>query len=201
MTETKIKLCGMMRPEDVKNASGLNPDYIGVILSKGFKRSVDPDELPKFREVLGEGIPLVGVFVDEPVNYITYISHMELIDVIQLHGKESDEDVLRVKNLTKKPVIKAFKITSKEDVKKAESSHADMVLLDAGTGTGELFDWELIKDVKRDYILAGGLDSNNVINAISSLHPYGVDVSSGIETDGKKDMAKMAEFVRKGRQV
>lgn len=198
---TRIKFCGMRTPEDVKKASGLAPDYIGVVLSKGFKRSVDPDELPAFRENLGEEIPLVGVFVDEPVNYISFICSRGLIDIIQLHGDESDEDILSVKTLTKKPVIKAFRITSKEDIQKIESSHADMVLLDAGTGTGESFDWELIKDIKRDYILAGGLTPDNVTNAIITLHPYGVDVSSGIETDDKKDMGKMAEFVRKGREV
>ena len=196
---TRIKLCGMMTPEDVKNASGLSPDYIGVVLSKGFKRSVDPDELPSFREKLKEGIPLVGVFVNEPVNYISYICSRGLIDMIQLHGDESDDDVLTIKTLTKKPVIKAFKITSKKDINKAENSHADLVLLDAGTGTGESFDWSLVTGIKRDYILAGGLDTYNVYDAIKKLHPYGVDVSSGIETDGKKDMGKMAEFIRKGR--
>ena len=193
---TKVKLCGMMSPEDVKNASALSPAYIGVILSSGFKRSVNPGELPEFRKNLGEGIPLVGVFVDEPLEVIKNIADNGLIDVIQLHGKESDDDVKRIKTETKKQVIKAFKITSKEDINKAEESSADFVLLDAGTGTGESFDWDLITGIKREYILAGGLDPYNVSEAIKLLHPYGVDVSSGIETDGHKDKYKMKEFVK-----
>lgn len=192
---TKVKLCGMRSPEDVKNASALSPAYIGVILSSGFKRSVDPGELPKFRKNLGDGIPLVGVFVDEPLEDIKNIADKGLIDVIQLHGKESDDDVKRIKKETNKQVIKAFKITTKEDIKKAEKSSADIVLLDAGTGTGESFDWQLVIGIKRDYILAGGLDPYNVSDAINELHPYGVDVSSGIETDGRKDKYKMKEFV------
>ena len=119
---TRIKLCGMMSPEDVKNASALSLDYIGVILSKGFRRSVDPSELPKFRENLSEGIPLVGVFVDEPMENITSLANEGLIDVIQLHGNESDDDIVSLKKDTNKQIIKAIKITSKEDVKKAEIS-------------------------------------------------------------------------------
>ena len=89
--------------------------------------------------------------------------------------------------MTGKPVIKAFRIKTKEDALKAEKSPADMILLDAGAGDGRTFDWSLIGSaVKRPYFLAGGLDPSNAGAAIEALDPWGLDVSSGIESEGKK---------------
>lgn len=122
----------------------------------------------------------------------------------QLHGDENETFISHLRSLTDKPIIKAFQISSESDIDKVKQSTADFVLLDSGTGTGTVFDWEYIRNLNRPYFLAGGLSENNVAEAIRSLHPYAVDVSSGIETNGYKDKIKMAAFcatVRKEDRV
>ena len=117
------------------------------------------------------------------------------IDIAQLHGSEDEEYILRLRSLTGKPLIKAIKVQSEADIVAADKSGADYVLLDSGAGTGMTFNWELIKGIKRPYFLAGGLSPENVADAIRTLNPFAVDVSSGIETDGLKDESKMTDFV------
>ncbi|MBR3735275.1 MAG: phosphoribosylanthranilate isomerase [Lachnospiraceae bacterium] len=192
---TKIKLCGMMNPPDVITAMELGVDYVGFILSEGFRRTIPLGTFCELNSYLaGSGVKKVGVFVNEPIEGIMEY-YEESLDVIQLHGQE---DALYIKTLrqhTKKPIIKAFKITSAEDVQMANKSTADYVLLDSGTGTGKTFDHSLIEGINRPYFLAGGLTAQNVKEAILKLHPYAVDASSCLETDGRKDKNKMTEFV------
>lgn len=191
---TKIKLCGMMQPKDVITACELGADYIGFILSEGFRRTV---VLGTFCELWSYAndydVKKVGVFVNESIDSICEY-YAEMLDVIQLHGNESNKFINELKERTGKPVIKAFKILSQEDVRMAEKSSADLILLDSGTGTGKTFDHSLIGDIKRPYLLAGGLTAENVASAIETLHPYGVDASSCLETNGAKDSQKMREF-------
>jgi len=123
-----------------------------------------------------------------------------VIDVAQLHGSEDDDYIVRLRALTGKPIFRAFKVKSESDLPAIENCAADLVLLDSGAGTGKTFDWSLVQSVQRPYFLAGGLDPDNVADAIAALHPYGVDVSSGIETDGVKDESKMAAFVAAARK-
>ena len=113
----------------------------------------------------------------------------------QLHGSEDPDYIRQLRTLTDKPIIKAFTIKNQYQIKNAAQSPADYVLLDSGAGTGTVFDWKLIQDIRRPYFLAGGLSPENVEDAIKYLNPYAVDVSSGIETDKIKDKRKMAEFV------
>lgn len=193
--KTKIKLCGMMNPPDVITAMELGVDYVGFILSEGFRRTIPLGTFCELESYLaGSAVKKVGVFVNEPIEGIMEY-YEESLDVIQLHGQE---DALYIKTLrqhTKKPIIKAFKITSAEDVQMANKSTADYVLLDSGTGTGKTFDHSLIEGIDRPYFLAGGLTAQNVKEAIRKLHPYAVDASSCLETDGRKDKNKMTEFV------
>ena len=193
--QTKVKLCGLMRKEDVEAACALEADYIGFILAKGFRRSVDPEMVRRWCDDVGQETKKVGVFVNDDIERIISIAGEGTIDAIQLHGNEDSEFIRQLKEKTDKIIIKAFTIKSEEDIAKAEDSDADIVLLDSGTGTGKRFDTSLIKGISRDYILAGGLDPDNVAEAVKGLQPYGVDVSSGIETDGKKDPIKMQAFV------
>lgn len=198
---TKIKLCGMMQPKDVITACELGADYIGFILSEGFRRTVVLGtfcELESYAH--GYDVKKVGVFVNEPMESICGV-YAEMLDVIQLHGNESNKFINELKERTGKPVIKAFKIRSAEDVKAAEKSSADYVLLDSGTGTGKTFDHSLIGDISRPYFLAGGLTAENVVQAIETLHPYAVDASSCLETDGAKDSEKMRAFVKAVRNA
>jgi phosphoribosylanthranilate isomerase len=122
------------------------------------------------------------------------------IDMAQLHGNEDEAYISEIKNRTGKEVIKAFKITDKDSVDKAFSTDADYVLLDAGMGDGVTFDWNLILDIDKPYFLAGGLGADNIANVMSNIRPFAVDVSSGIETDGLKDKAKMISFAKEVRK-
>jgi phosphoribosylanthranilate isomerase len=134
------------------------------------------------------------VFVNDDLYHVAELLNRGVIDIAQLHGSEDAEYIGHLRQLTGKPVIRAFRIKTAEDIAEAEKCTADRVLLDSGAGTGEVFDWKLIKNMKRPYFLAGGLSPDNVENAVEQLSPYAVDVSSGIETDGVKDKAKMAAF-------
>ncbi len=191
---TKMKFCGLSRPIDILNVNEIEPDYIGFVFAEGSKRYVSPQLAEQLKKALSPGIKAVGVFVDAPQESVIRLLRDGVIDMAQLHGNEDEAYIERLKNMTGKPVIKAFKITSAEDVAKAEASAADYVLLDSGAGTGTVFDWKLLEGVKRPYFLAGGLSPDNVEEAIERLHPFGVDVSSGIETDRFKDKAKMIAF-------
>ena len=195
---TKIKLCGMMKPQDVCTAMELNVDYVGFILTEGFKRTITHETFCELESYIhgsdSSNVKKVGVFVNEPIDNIIE-RYADMLDVIQLHGKEDDKYITSLRQCTDKPIIKAFKITSAEDVQKANESIADYVLLDSGTGTGKTFDHTLVTGIDRPYFLAGGLTADNVADAIKSLHPYAVDASSCLETDGNKDKKKITEFV------
>lgn len=198
---TRIKLCGIRREEDAAVANELAPDYVGFVFAKKSKRYVTPEKAEELRKILDPGIKTVGVFVKEVPELILELLKDNIIDAAQLHGGEDDEYVRRLKERTIKPIFQAFRIDSAEDVERANNSSADMVLLDAGKGgTGQVFDWNLLKDIKRPYILAGGLNTDNVAMAVETLKPYGVDVSSGIETEGVKDPEKMKLFVKLVRE-
>ena len=191
---TKIKFCGLKRPEDIKYANELKPDFIGFVFAPGRKRTVDVDTAKELKNLLDPKIKAVGVFVDEDVKVVAKLLNDGIIDIAQLHGNEDEEYIKKLRALSSKKIIKAILIQSVEDIKKADESSADYVLLDSGTGSGLKFDWDLIKGVNRPYFLAGGLNCDNIENAVETLHPYAVDVSSGIETDGFKDFDKMETF-------
>lgn len=198
---TKVKFCGLTRVEDIETVNELRPEYIGFVFWEKSKRNITPIDAKRLKSLLHEDIKVVGVFVDEDIENITYLSDEGIIDVIQLHGKENDDYIKRIKKLTGKPVIKAFKIKSEEDILRANENIADFVLLDAGMGEGKSFDWKLIKGMNRPYFLAGGLDPDNVEEAVKTLKPFAVDVSSGIETEGKKDCEKMRDFLNIVRNI
>ena len=192
---TRIKLCGLTRPEDIEIANALRPEYIGFVFYKKSRRYVEEEKARGLKSLLSKEIKAVGVFVDEPPGKIAHLLDSGIIDIAQLHGSEDEGYIKKLKTLSDKPVIKAFRVESKDDVKRAEDSIADFILLDSGQGSGNAFDWALLSDIRRDYFLAGGLDPGNVSDAIRALHPFAVDVSSGIETDHIKDKNKMAAFV------
>ena len=199
---TKIKLCGMKRPQDIQAANELLPAYIGFVFAPKSRRYVHPDRAEELRRMLNPGIIPVGVFVNETPETVAALLDRGIIDIAQLHGKEDAAYIRRLRQLTKKPLIQAFRVDTPADVAAAQASPADYVLLDSGAGgTGTCFDWSLLQDIQRPYFLAGGLTPENVGGAVATLHPYAVDVSSGIETDGAKDKEKMTQFVRAVRGV
>lgn len=242
---TKIKFCGMMREADIEAANEIMPDFVGFVFAPNRKRYVSKDKAAELKRKLNPSIKAVGVFVDAPVTDIVSLVKDKVINVIQLHGSEDEVYVQALKTeldvcgedcflnqssphyLEQVSIVKACRIESAQDLKNALEFPSDYLLLDNGQGgTGEKFDWELLKVVIqhsdlqdcqesitsnyhpqksendeiehinhfRNYFLAGGLDAQNVAEAISELQPYAVDVSSGIETEGIKDIQKMKAF-------
>lgn len=192
---TKIKLCGLSLPCDIEVANELKPDYIGFVFAPKSRRYVTYKKAEELKSLLSPDIEAVGVFVNEPPQNVATLLKKGIIDIAQLHGDEDEDYIVELRLLTDKTIIKAFRIKTANDIKIVEQSTADDILLDSGAGTGTVFDWDLLKSIQRPYFLAGGLDAHNVASAIKTLHPYAVDVSSGIETAGVKDKAKMAAFV------
>lgn len=191
---TKIKLCGLSRPCDIEAANEIMPEYIGFVFAKKSRRCVTAEQAKELKKMLNPRIKAVGVFVNEPAAQVAALLEQGIIDIAQLHGQENDDYIKELRLLTQKPIMQAFRIQTRADIEAAQSSTADDILLDSGAGTGSVFDWELIRGVSRPYFLAGGLSPENAAAAVRQLAPYAVDVSSGIETEGKKDKQKMAAF-------
>ena len=179
----------------------LKPEFIGFVLWEKSKRNVSKDKAAELKKLLDPQIKAVGVFVDEDIEVVADLLNKNIIDIAQLHGKEDNSYIDKLRKKTDKPVIKAFQVKSSEDIADIENSDADYVLIDSGQGTGKAFDWKILEGVKRDFFLAGGLYPENVAEAVKAVAPYAVDVSSGIETDGKKDRSKMEKFVINARQT
>ena len=192
---TRIKLCGLSRPQDIAAANELRPDYIGFVFVPKSKRYVSPQQAEALKKRFSPEIQAVGVFVSEALETVAALLNQGVIDLAQLHGGEGPEYIAALRRLTARPLIQAIQVRTAADLTLAEASAADHILLDSGAGTGTVFDWTLLRQVKRSYFLAGGLDPDNVGAAVEGLRPWAVDVSSGIETDGGKDPAKMAAFV------
>lgn len=197
----KIKLCGLTRPCDIEAVNELQPDYIGFVFAKKSRRYVSPEKAEELKAMLALGIQAVGVFVNEEPEQIVSLLEAGTIDVAQLHGQEGEREIRRLRELTDHLLIQAFRIDTEQDVERANASTADYVLLDSGAGgTGTVFDWDLLQAIRRPYFLAGGLDTENLGTVKAKLNPYGIDVSSGIETNGYKDKEKMTAFVAAARK-
>ncbi len=191
-----IKFCGIRRIEDVRAVNKTHPDLAGFILVKGRKRYISPEKVCELKRAIDPSIKAVGVFIDEDIDEVRRLLSEGIIDIAQLHGNEPDEYIRELKSSTGATVIKAIGIRDADDVRRAEASPADLVIVDSpGGGTGSTFDWDLLQKIERPYILAGGINTDNITEAVERLHPYGVDVSSGIETDGFKDEDKMKAFM------
>nr|WP_081779706.1 tryptophan synthase subunit beta [Pseudobutyrivibrio sp. MD2005] len=197
---TNIKLCGLTREEDIKNANELKPEYVGFVFYNKSRRSVTKAQAKKLKSLLNPEIKAVGVFVDADTSEVEELFEENIIDVAQLHGNE-DENYIKELMDNNIPVIKTFKANSPEEIIKAEKSSADMIMFDAGNGEGvQIKDLKLLTYIDRPFILAGGLNQENVVSAIEITKPYGVDVSTGIETDKLKDGYKMKQFVKAVRE-
>lgn len=195
-TTPRVKICGLRRPQDVEAANEARPDYVGFVVDfPRSRRSVPASELAALSRLVRPGIRRAGVFVDEPIEEIAKLFESGTIDVAQLHGSEDEAYLSRLRATCDVPVIQAFRMRDVEDVERTMASSADLVLLDNGQGTGHTFDWSLARDVRRPFMLAGGLGPKNVAQAIRAVHPWGVDMSGGVETEGTKDPIKMRAAV------
>ena len=197
---TKIKLCGIKSEDDIKVINEVLPDYIGFVFAGKSKRYISFDTANTLKNKLDNRVKAVGVFVNEDIENIAYLVKNKIIDIVQLHGNEDESYINTLKTKINVPIIYAYQIKSKADIKSAKND-TDFILLDAGAGCGETFDEALLEDFDNEYFLAGGLSIDNIKEKIIKLHPFGVDVSSGIETEGKKDAAKIRKFVSLVREV
>lgn len=196
----KIKICGLRGPEDVEYANLLMPDYIGFVFAKS-KRQITVEEAVRMKAHLSPQIGAVGVFVNEESDLIIDMLLRGIIDVAQLHGNESKNTVQEIKDATGRPVWKAISVTSKQDIKSWIGTATDCLVLDNGQGTGKTFDWRLLREIECPYFLAGGIQADNIQEAIQTVNPYGIDVSSGAETNGRKDFEKMQYLIEQVRKT
>lgn len=193
----KIKICGIKRLEDIEIVNKYKPDFIGFVFANS-KRKVSYNLALNLRKNLSEDISAVGVFVDADKKEILKLYDDGIIDIAQLHGNEDENYIcdLKKKTQNKLKVIKAIEISQNTDLSKYDDYNSDYLLLDSGKGSGKTFDWNLIKkDLKKDFFLAGGLNSSNISQAISEFNPYAVDLSSALEVDGFKDENKIKEIM------
>ena len=196
---TKIKICGLSREEDIIAVNETMPDYIGFVFAES-KRRISREKALELKKLLNPNIKAVGVFVNAPITEVANCCADNTIDLIQLHGDESDEYMAQLKSITDKPIIRAVRVRSTEDIMKADHLPCDYLLFDAYIkdqygGSGVTFDWSLIPKIEKPFFLAGGLDRTNINEAVRQCDPYCLDISSGVETNWRKDNKKIKEIV------
>lgn len=198
----KIKFCGIRRLEDVAAVNLCQPDYMGMILSGGFRRSISQEQAQCLVQEKSDAIAAVGVFVNESSETICRMAEQLHLQVIQLHGNESAEQIQTLQQKTGLPVWKALRIGTLEELEAAGTNPADCLILEGKTGagiggTGVCADWELLArhSWNRSFFLAGGLQPENVLEAIATVSPTGMDFSSGIEEDGVKSLRRMKQLM------
>ena len=194
---TKIKICGLSRPEDIKAVNEVRPDFAGFVIEvPKSRRNVSAGQVRELAKGLAEQIQAVGVFVNASVELVAGLLNDGTLAMAQLHGSEDEAYIRELRQQTDKPLIQAFSIRTERDVERALQSSADYLLLDQGSGgTGQCFDWSLIPELTRPFFLAGGLGASNLSEAISRVKPWAVDLSSSLETEGRKDPAKIQAAV------
>ncbi len=198
--KTKIKICGLRRTEDIDFVNEFLPDYIGFVFANT-RRKISYDTAKILSNRLDDRIISVGVFVDEPIENVIKLCNDNIINVVQLHGSEDREYISKIKNHTDKKIIKAVRVQTRGQIEMADNLPVDYLLLDAYNsiipgGTGERFNWDFIpQNLKKPFFLAGGLSEKNLKNAIETVSPYGVDLSSSVETDGYKDKLKIKKVI------
>lgn len=206
----KIKICGIRRREDAMYLNETLPDYTGFVFADT-RRKVTPEQAADLRKLLDRKIQAFGVFVNAPADFVAGLAQDGVIDAIQLHGDETEEYITCLRKMTAVPIIKAVRAKDRDSIRNADRLSCDYLLIDTYSekqygGTGETFAWELIpEDLKHPYFLAGGLNAENVGEAIKSVrcrgNCLGVDVSGGVETDGYKDKEKIQEIVELVRRM
>ena len=200
MSGVKVKICGLSEPAHIMTVNRCRPDYIGFVFAPQSRRRVAPGQAGALRAALAPGIQAVGVFVNAPVDDIRALVDAGTIDMVQLHGDEDAAYIEALRRAVDVPVIRAVRVGAALP-EGLDIIPADYLLFDTASGagyggTGKCFDWGLLSGMRRPYFLAGGLAPHNIDQALA-LRPYAVDCSSGVETGGLKDAAKIAAFVEK----
>lgn len=207
---TKIKICGLTRKEDIACINALLPDYCGFVIDyPKSHRSLSPVQVRALVDGLDRAhVKAAGVFVNAPVGQVAELLNDGTLDMAQLHGDEDESYIAALRNLTDKPLLKAFTVNSLTALEKALKSSADHILLDAGKGSGKTFDWKILDNAdasesssviselsEKEWFLAGGLNETNIASAIRKYRPYAVDLSSAVETERLKDPVKIERII------
>ena len=199
-SQVKIKICGLTRECDVDFVNDAKVDFAGFVFAKS-KRQVNISQAILLKKRLSSDIKSVGVFVDESVENIKKICEEGIIDFVQLHGNEDNKFIETLKKEVNIPVIKAIKALYREYIEQCSQNDADFILIDSFEqnsfgGTGCIFDWTLVPKMHKPVFLAGGLNIENIERAVDIVHPFCVDISSGVETEDVKDPKKIFEITK-----
>lgn len=196
---TMVKICGLHTMRDIDYVNQAQPDFAGFVFADFSSRYVTSAQAEALSQKLDKSIIPVGVFWDHPITFVADLLNRGVIQMAQLHHHEDEDYIRKLRSLTDAPIIKAFKVTCAQDIEKACRSSADFILLDNHIpGSGQCFDWSLLQNISRPFFLAGGLNLQNIIEALQ-IHPYALDVSSGVEIDKVKNLEKMKAFVQAAR--
>jgi len=200
----KIKICGLRREQDIEAVNAALPDYIGFVFARS-KRQIDEQQAERLKAKLNPAIKAVGVFVNADPERIINLCHSQVIDLIQLHGDEDEDYLKRLRSRVANKIIKAVRVKEAQDIMKALDFPCDYLLFDAFRegeygGSGRTFDWSLLPQIPKPYFLAGGINADNIAQALTEHDPYGLDVSSGEETNGWKDPKKIWDIGARVRQ-
>lgn len=212
MKQMIVKFCGFQTAEAVKAAQSLPIEMMGFILTKS-KRQINLDKLAELTSMVSPRVQKVGVFVDPTMEELEAAVSNGMLDCIQLHGKETPHFCKQIKNKFGKVILKAISVGATEGKTPLDeyAGAIDYLLLDtfdprAAGGTGKTFSWEEIPAYKSwcankgiRLLVAGGIHSGNIQNLLNEWNPDGVDISSGIETNGEKDFDKMKDFIERVR--
>ncbi len=193
---TRLKICGITNKEDAIMVANLGADALGFVFAES-KRKITPEKAKEIIEILPPFITTVGIFLDTDLHEVNEICEYTSLDAVQLHGNETPEYCDKIK----RKVIKCISINASDTKESLLSKMKDYsisaFILDPGRGSGKVFEWKIAKGIKKPIIIAGGLTPDNVKQVIKDLHPYGVDVSTGVEKGyGKKDRKKVEKFIK-----
>ena len=198
---TKIKICGLFRDCDIDFVNEAMPDYIGFVFAKSH-RQVSVKQADLFRKKLNKNIISVGVFVNNDIEEIQKIYNDGIISIAQLHGSEDNNYISELRKNCNIKIIKSVNASADIDIQKIKNIDADFLLFDGGIGgEGKTFDWNIMSEIEKPFFLAGGLNIDNIDEAIKKVKPYAVDLSSGVETDRVKDKQKILNIVRRVKNV
>lgn len=199
----KVKICGIKTLQDVEIINRQKTDFTGFVFYPLSKRYVSLITARSLKAKLNKKIKSIGVFVNAPPEEIAAAAELGIINMVQLHGDETNAYIAELRKICTLPVIKAVRVREEADIKKAAFYNCEYFLFDTYStasygGTGRQFDTQLLKGVKinKSCFLAGGLNAGNVRSALKGLKPYAVDVSGGVETGGSKDEIKIKNFIK-----
>ena len=197
---TKIRICGLTRPEDVELANKLKPDAVGFVFIHGNSRYIDQKTAIELKNQLDPDIQVVGIFENERPMIVTNLLRMGIIDAVQFSGSETEDDILNLRRQFNCPVYQVFRVESPKDALMSEWSVADLVLLRIRKGAEESLPWNLAKFSRRPFILAGDLSPDTISEAMAQCHPFAVDLGTGIRNEEGIDPEMTTETVMRIRQ-